>query len=79
MALKIVTLDRQPVRPGDTRYMIDSDRPAEDGYVIILDPITPDDLLAPGPEAYGTLRVVTAYGVRTVTTVVAGVLVINED
>ena len=77
--LVIVSLvDRQPVTE-DTRYMLGKDDQLGQ-TVILLEPVTPDDLLANDPEiAYGTVRVITDRGVEIVQTVGLGVLVITAE
>jgi len=82
MALNIVNLAREPLAPGDVRFFhpaASSDR-GDEGLAIILCGVTPDRLNETDPAlAYGTLRILTAYGVRTVTSLDMGVLVIEED
>lgn len=82
--LVITTLvDRTPVTLPETRYMLgwdgsDQDRPGQ--YVIVLEPVTPDDLLANDPgQAYGSVRVLTDQGVEIVSTVCLGLLVIKAE
>ena len=76
--LVIVTLsEREPVESGTVRYLLsEDDRPGQN--VIMLEPVTPDDLQANDPGiAYGTVRVITDRGVEVVQTVGLGVLVIR--
>lgn len=77
--LQVVTLaTRDPIEPGAVRYYIPS-HPGRDhgdtGYVIIMEPVTPDILGAEGDGAYGTLRVMTEWGSRLIRTSEIGVLV----
>lgn len=76
--LSINSLDRtETYGPGDLRYFVPG--PSEDredsGWAIIVAPVSPDDLTAPGEAGYGSLRVLTAYGARVVSSVVMGVLI----
>jgi hypothetical protein len=79
MALSIVTLDRQPLTVGDTRYYLPSGQQRGE-FAIILGPVSPDRLTETDPSlAYGTLQVLTAeYGVRTVWSLEVGVLVLDD-
>lgn len=74
--LVIVTLaGNEPVSLPDTRYMLREDRTGE--YVIVVAPVTVDDLLARDPaQAYGTVRVITDNGVEIVSTLGLGLLVV---
>lgn len=79
MELSIVTLDRTPVELGSCRYYLPAEARrdyGESGHAIIVEPVTPDTLGASGPEAYGTVRVITDAGVRVVCTLDIGVLVL---
>jgi hypothetical protein len=81
MALKIVNLANEPLATGDIRYFhaAVTDARGDEGYAIILCGVTPDRLTETDPTlAYGTLRVLTAYGVRTVTSLDMGTLVIEH-
>jgi hypothetical protein len=81
MALKIVNLANEPLAQGDIRYFhaAATDARGDEGLAILLCGVTPDRLTETDPAlAYGTLRVLTAYGVRTVTSLDMGVLVIED-
>jgi hypothetical protein len=82
MALSIVNLARDPLAPGDARYYhpaVTDARDGDDGWAIILRGLTPDRLTETDPAVqYGTLQIMTSYGVRTVTSLDVGVLVIED-
>ena len=81
MALKIVNLANEPLAQGDIRYFhaVMTDARDDEGYAILLCGVPPDRLTEADPTlAYGTLRVLTAYGVRTVTSQDMGTFVIED-
>jgi hypothetical protein len=77
-SLQVVTLsDRTPVEPGSCRYWLPAAwTPGPRGNVIIVAPVSRDNLQGTGPEAYGTVQVIADDGVRLVSTVELGVLVV---
>jgi len=83
--LSILTLEsREPIQPGEVRYMLgamdDQGAYGVGQYVIIVEPITPDNLQAcSSEEAYGTLAVITDEGRAVVHTVGLGVLVLPAE
>ena len=69
--------DREPIELGTVRYML-GEAGETGGNVIMLAPVTPDDLQANDPaQAYGTVRVITDDGVELVQTIGLGVLVVR--
>lgn len=75
--LKITALDGGPAT--EVRFYLPASWEAgTEGFVIMLSPVTPDNLLAVDETRYGSVRVLTDDGVRTVSTVSLGVLVVEE-
>ena len=74
--LMITALDGGPAEP--VRYWVPAQwEPGTEGYVIMLEPVTADNLRGTDETAYGSVRVLTDDGVRVASTVSLGVLVVK--
>ena len=82
MALEIVTLSREPLTEGSIRYYTpgQTESATDSGPAIIVCGVRPDCLGAALPEQrYGAVAIMTVDGLRTVSSLDLGVLVIDTD